>query len=95
MNTNVITRIQVPNRLISPPLVDLNANQPNVITTEDFYKQLREQRNNLLSATDWTILMDVPLSKEKREEYINYRQKLRDLPSVATPDNITWPTIPS
>jgi hypothetical protein len=93
--TSIITTSPIVNRLISPQIIDLNANQPNVITTEDFYTQLRIDRDNLLAASDWTVLIDVPISKEKREQYIVYRQQLRDLPSVATPDNITWPTIPS
>lgn len=78
-----------------PPLFDYSANRPNIISDEDFYKQLREERNKLLAQTDWTVLLDVPISREKKEEYISYRQKLRDLPSTAKPDNITWPTIPS
>jgi hypothetical protein len=93
--TSIITTSPIVNRLISPQIIDLNANQPNVITTKDFYTQLRIDRDNLLAASDWTVLIDVPISKEKREQYIVYRQQLRDLPSVATPDNITWPTIPS
>jgi hypothetical protein len=83
------------NRLISPPLFDTSFAQPNVKTEEDFYNELRAERNQLLSETDWTMLLDVPISKEKRQEYVIYRQQLRDLPLNATPHNLTWPTIPS
>lgn len=80
---------------MSPPLFDTSFIQPNVKTEEDFYNELRAKRNQLLFETDWTMLIDVPISKEKRQEYVVYRQKLRDLPLNATQDNLTWPTIPS
>jgi hypothetical protein len=83
------------NRLISPPLYNTNFTQSNVKTEEDFYNELRVKRNELLADTDWTMLLDVPISKEKRQEYAVYRQQLRDLPLKATPDNLTWPTKPS
>jgi hypothetical protein len=83
------------NRLMPPPLFDANFNQPNIKTEEDFYNELRLERNQRLSETDWTMLLDVPISKEKRQEYVIYRQQLRDLPLNSTPDNLTWPTLPS
>ena len=55
---------------------------------------LRQQRNSLLSATDFYALSDVTMS----EDMTTYRQDLRDLPSGLTTveevDNVTWPTKP-
>ena len=55
---------------------------------------LREQRNRLLSATDFYALSDVTMS----EDMTTYRQALRDLPSglstVEDVENVTWPTKP-
>jgi hypothetical protein len=34
----------------------------------------------LLRDSDWTQMPDVPLSKEKKKEWKDYRQALRDLP---------------
>jgi len=54
---------------------------------------VREERNLLLSKTDWTQLLDVPQSI--RDKWASYRQALRDVPQQAGfPDNITWPTKP-
>jgi len=56
--------------------------------------RLREQRNNLLKATDFYALSDVTMS----EDMTNYRQALRDLPSgldtVDKVNNKVYPTKP-
>lgn len=41
--------------------------------------EVRQQRNILLSQTDWTQIPDSPLSEQEKERYKNYRQALRDL----------------
>ena len=43
------------------------------------------------SETDWRASTDRTLSDEWRD----YRQALRDVPTQSDPDNITWPTEPS
>jgi hypothetical protein len=43
-------------------------------------KQLRYVRNILLSDTDWVMTTDVFQSLTNKEEWIAYRQALRDLP---------------
>tara|TARA_R110002153_G_scaffold93678_1_gene226479 strand:- start:17 stop:292 length:276 start_codon:yes stop_codon:yes gene_type:complete len=50
--------------------------------------QVREERDELLAACDWRASSDVTMSDEWR----NYRQALRDVPSQL-PD-VTWPTAP-
>jgi len=60
------------------------ANTQNSITSS----QKREQRNKLLSDTDWTQITDSPLTSEKKTEWANYRQALRDLPT-----NNDWPNV--
>ena len=55
---------------------------------------LRQQRNSLLSATDFYALSDVTMS----EDMTTYRQALRDLPSgkdtVKKCEDATWPDKP-
>ena len=59
---------------------------------------LREERNNKLAETDWRFRTDLTPS----QEWIDYSQALRDLPSTASPEldengqlsNVTWPTKP-
>ena len=43
------------------------------------WQNVRERRNTLMTATDWTVGPDSPLSEEKKAEMIEYRQKLRDI----------------
>ena len=58
---------------------------------------LREERNRKLQETDWRFRSDLSPS----QEWIDYSQALRDLPSTASPKiekgiltNVTWPTKP-
>jgi len=56
--------------------------------------RLREQRNHLLSETDFYALQDVSMT----QDMTNYRQALRDLPSGLTTveevQAVTFPTKP-
>lgn len=63
----------------------------NIKGNEDYKKQLaeiRRQRNELLKETDYLIMPDYPITKEKQEEIKAYRQSLRDLPANITKKNI-------
>ena len=82
--------------------VDLDSlevvSQTNPFTTFDIDKWMRERRNNLLKACDWTQGEDSPLSDSKKTEWATYRQALRDIPanntSATVREDITWPTQP-
>ena len=62
---------------------------------------LRIERDKKIAQTDWRVLPDQTPS----DNWINYRQALRDLPASATPklnslyeldfSSFTWPTEPS
>ena len=53
--------------------------------------ELRQQRNRLISETDYLALSDATLT----DEMSTYRQALRDLPANTTdPANPVWPTKP-
>jgi len=51
--------------------------------------EMRQERNRLLSETDYTALPDFP----QREMFLEYRQKLRDFPTVWT-DGMAFPRKP-
>ena len=59
---------------------------------------LRQERNRRIAETDWRFRSDLTPS----QEWIDYCQALRDLPSTASPEldengqliNVTWPTKP-
>jgi hypothetical protein len=56
---------------------------------------IRTQRDRLIAETDWTLMIDSPLSAEKQAAFTAYRKALRDLPkSTDTPDKIVWPVKP-
>ena len=70
--------------------------QPELVLSDDEkWEQVRQKRNNLLTQSDWTVLIDSPLTDEKKQEYITYRQDLRDLPSKYNdPDDVIFPNPP-
>ena len=55
----------------------------------------KRRRALLLSASDWTVGNDSPLTTAKQIEWKTYRQALRDITSQSGfPDVITWPSQP-
>lgn len=57
--------------------------------------QIRATRDSLIAETDWTQLLDAPISDESREQVRVYRQALRDVPQQESfPDEVTWPEKP-
>ena len=53
---------------------------------------IRDQRNSLLSSSDWTQLADATVDKAA---WATYRQALRDIPQQAEfPYNVTFPVTP-
>ncbi|NLG85170.1 MAG: hypothetical protein GX493_11325 [Firmicutes bacterium] len=62
---------------------------------EEFMRQVRARRNQLLCLTDWTQLPDAPLTEEERAAWREYRQALRDLPSKVAGEDVPWPEPPA
>jgi len=59
------------------------------------WTQMRNQRNKLLLESDFTQLIDSPLTEEERDLWVIYRQELRDLPeNILDIENIEWPIKP-
>ena len=55
-------------------------------------EDLRRKRDKLLIESDWTQSRDLTLTNN--EEWIDYRQALRDLPQTADLSNVEYPTKP-
>lgn len=56
---------------------------------------LRYIRDLILSVTDWTQVIDSPLSESQRMSWAIYRQSLRDLPANYSGEGpIPWPKTP-
>ena len=78
---------------VKAKIIELDAAEP--------MRLLRIERDKKIAETDWRVLPDQTPS----DDWINYRQALRDLPASATPkldsnyeldfSSFTWPTEPS
>ena len=78
---------------IKAKIIELDAAEP--------MRLLRIERDKKIALTDWRVLPD----QSPSDDWINYRQALRDLPVSATPkldsnyeldfSSFTWPTEPS
>lgn len=65
------------------------------VSNEVALTALREQRDQLLSKSDWTQVADSPLSGSAKTAWATYRQALRDLPeNTVDPKSPSWPTPP-
>jgi hypothetical protein len=64
------------------------------IYIEKEWDKIRQRRNALLYESDWTQVLDAPLTDEKRQEWTVYRQLLRDVTTQPTPFEIIWPNKP-
>ena len=61
--------------------------------------ELRLRRDLMLADTDWTQLPDSPLSDSAKNEWQEYREKLRNLPSenedILDIDDVSFPAPPA
>ena len=98
MNTNTIVNV-VTNEirvveLTAEEIAEREAYARDVLPVEQM-KELRRQRNQLLSDCDWIITMHKELGTNIPAAWKNYRQALRDLPAnTEDPANPVWPTKP-
>lgn len=71
--------------------VESTTSEEQTTLTNQQWASIRLQRDNLLKNTDWRASSDLTLA----DDWKNYRQALRDVPTQSDPFNITWPTEPS
>ena len=93
--------------IAGPVFTDTTDEEGNVTTAADdeaAYKatvdanagtSVRAERDQKLTASDWTQMADSPLASDKKTEWATYRQSLRDLPTASGfPHTMTWPEEP-
>jgi len=87
--------IRLPEGYTKPPKEEFEAKLQELIDAQPL-KELRTKRNTLLAKTDYVATIDYPHpTPEKKQEWLDYRQALRDLPSVTEdPANPVWPVPP-
>ena len=69
----------------------------------DARTKLRSERNALMTGTDMYAMWDYPINDETRKKWKRYRQLLRDLPGMSSPDldadgnliGVEWPVAPT
>lgn len=67
---------------------------PETITDAVLMARMRQERNILLQASDWTQAADNPISN--KAAWATWRQQLRDFPAGWTPaETVTFPPEPS
>jgi len=67
----------------------LTLSKKNWIESPDSVKEAhREMRNKLLVESDWTQVLDTPLSSEAKGAWVAYQQKLRDLDSLINENGV-------
>lgn len=93
----------VQNYILSPMFHEYTMEDGTVVTqaeqeqaflaerNETQWVSVRTQRNKLIADSDWTQLVDTPLTNIEQASWATYRQALRDLTTQEDPFNITWP----
>lgn len=66
----------------------------NAAEVEAQWMLVRQQRNALLEASDWTQIEDYDLGAD-RAAWATYRQELRDITTQANPLDLNWPQSPA
>ena len=87
-----------------PTETEIN-NKISELDSSEPMRLLREERNQLLSETDWVAARSIETGVTISNDWKTYRQALRDLPSSSSPSlnqyydldfsSVTWPTKPS
>tara|TARA_Y100000004_G_C8900222_1_gene406013 strand:+ start:842 stop:1222 length:381 start_codon:yes stop_codon:yes gene_type:complete len=78
-------------KIVDGEPVEISA--PNI--GEEDSRMMRDKR---LEISDWTQMVDSPLTDSKKTEWATYRQALRDLPTHSNWPELAdsdWPTMPS
>ena len=92
-----ITQLMPTEEEVNAKLSQLQAEEP--------FKLLREERNRRLAECDWIVTKNAEYGYNISKEWKNYRQALRDLPSITYKpeldefgnlkmDSVAWPTPP-
>lgn len=59
-------------------------------------KEIRNERNKKLEATDWCVVKAAETGSQISAEWATYRQALRDVPAQSGfPENVVWPQPPA
>lgn len=81
--------------MISAEFYGNKSDETYLVFLENYWSLIRQKRDELIRDTDWTQIPDAPISAEKKAEFSEYRQSLRDLTELYdSPEKVVWPPIP-
>jgi hypothetical protein len=88
---------------VLPTPEEIAAFEAELQRKEDAMKKLRAERDALINTTDKYVTPDYPINDKSRKQWHRYRQHLRDLPSMSSPDldedgnlvGVEWPEAPN
>lgn len=59
-------------------------------------EKIKQKIRDLLAASDWRLLPDIPMTVRQKQNWIEYRRLLREVTRQdGFPDNIKWPSPPN
>jgi Phage tail assembly chaperone protein len=82
----------------TPQEIEQQTIQQNYQDTQNKWNSIRSQRDELLRQSDIYVLVDRwnTMDVNKQQEWVIYRQQLRDLPQTYTdPDSVQFPNLPN
>lgn len=66
-----------------------------VLNHDRAWSSARKQRDARLAKSDWVVLRAADLGVPVSQEWLDYRQALRDITNQQDPLSIVWPTAPT
>ncbi len=86
-----------------PTLEETAAQEALEKRKEDAMTKLRSERDALINSTDKYAFLDYPIKTETRKTWNDYRQHLRDIQAMSSPDldevgtltGVEWPSVPT
>jgi hypothetical protein len=75
-------------------VVDLDATDIETLNSI-FIESATPTRDQYLKLTDFTQIPDAPLSAEAKNDYLTFRQQLRNMFEATDLATVVWPTIPT
>lgn len=70
---------------------------PKILTKDEILLKIRQKRDKMLAQSDWTQVLDAPLTKVQKDKYKAYRKVLRDLTlkydTITSIEEVIFPSI--
>ncbi len=91
--------LDLPSNMIGEAIISVVASDNEYIFTVDQssidlqWKNIRQHRNTLLSNCDWIVSI-TDYNMANKNDWVAYRQALRDITKQENPFRVIWPVVP-